>query len=271
MADVATVDVLAGDANLVPERWIGLDTPDPAAVVGEYRDAVARIHETGRAAGSADLRQFQATSSGTRDDDPRPRESTESSRSEQAGRRASWRTLIRAGSTAATSCMAVLARSARPRSQSLRATSRLPATSLSPRSVSSLSPSTSSVGTPSAPASSGLRVAGHQLRSDYLAAVVDGKWNKRFFTGATIQRLHGQGSRDPDPHAGRPGGIRSGRRRSPQHPQLGRAADRLPPRRRSRASPRSHDSAPTWVPATNDSLSQPPDARQCLRQNDIHR
>lgn len=43
LADVSVADVLAGDANLVPARWIGLDTPDPATLLSEYHASTAAL------------------------------------------------------------------------------------------------------------------------------------------------------------------------------------------------------------------------------------
>lgn len=189
VADVAIVDVLAGDANLVPERWIGLDTPDPAAVVGEYDDAVARILEAGRALGGPSVRQFRASDS-ARVLTVRELEShgvlevrtgrSGAQRSQEADpRRVNGRDIGRGrlGQVNDVSDLSAAADETRCGDVLVATHGQLAAT------IDEFGGHTLGAGVV------GLRVVSDQLRSDYLATVVDGKWNKRFFTGSTIQRV----------------------------------------------------------------------------------
>jgi hypothetical protein len=188
-ADVSTADVLAGDANLVPERWIGLDTPDPSAVVGAYGDAVARIHETGRSTGSADVREFRATSPArvvtirdleghgaleVRTGRPGPGRGEDND-----PRRVSGSDIVRGkvgeGQTLSDS----------PRAGEVTAPGDVLVATVGQLAVALDEFGGHILGTGVV----GLRVTGQQLRPDYLTAVINGKWNRRFFTGQTIQRV----------------------------------------------------------------------------------
>lgn len=189
IADVSKVDVLAGDANLLPERWIGLDTPDPDVVVGEYDYAMARIEQASAATQAAELREFRATSParvmtirdleihgalevrvgrpGTgRGDDSDPR-------------LVNVADIVhgRVGPTPEPSEAATPRDLTEPGDVLVSAVGQLAV------AIDQSGGHTLAAGVV------GLRVTGSQLRSEYLAAVVDGKWNKRFFTGATIQRV----------------------------------------------------------------------------------
>ncbi|MEO5662885.1 MAG: N-6 DNA methylase [Nocardioides sp.] len=187
-ADVSTADILAGDTNLVPERWIGLDTPDPTEVVSEYAEAVARIHSTGEAAKSADLHEFHATSpvrvvtigdlegNGAleiqtgrpghgRGDDNDPRRVTGSD-------------IVRGQVNQTPVNSEALAGAVTEPGDVLVATVGQLAAALDEFGGHTLGPGVVA-----------LRATGPQLRAAYLAVVVDGKWNKRFFTGTTLQRV----------------------------------------------------------------------------------
>lgn len=188
-ADVSIADVLAGDANLVPERWIGLDTPDPSAVVSMYGDAVERIHTTELSTGSTDVREFRATSPArvvtigdlegqgaleVRTGRPGP------SRGEDNDPRR-----VSGGDIGRGRVGEADAASDSPGAGDLTMPGDVLVATVGQLAVALDGSGGHILGTGVV----GLRVMGHQLRSDYLAAVVDGKWNKRFFTGQTIQRV----------------------------------------------------------------------------------
>ncbi|MGH1561441.1 N-6 DNA methylase [Mumia sp. DW29H23] len=193
MAVVSIEDVLAGDANLVPDRWLGLDTPDPAGVANTYALAVDRIRAAGRDTESADLHPFAATGY------------TQVATIGELKDRGALE--IRTAKTAKGD-------EDDPRRVTTRdiAAGRLdePDTGVAPGMVSEL-PDARELTVPGDVLLStlnqlaavldefgghilgagvvGLRVRDPQLRPDYLAAVVDGRWNKRFFTGQAVQRV----------------------------------------------------------------------------------
>jgi len=186
-ADVSIADVLAGDANLVPERWIGLDTPDPATVLTDYRGSVADIEEVGRATKALNLTEFSATG---------PARVATIGELEGQGTLSIHTGRLRKGDQddpRRVTAMQIAHRDLPPS----------PGSGLEPEGDGFTAPGDVLVSTVGHLAVAldtfgghilgtgivGLRVQGSQLRPDYLAAVVDGRWNKRFLTGRTIQRV----------------------------------------------------------------------------------
>ena len=188
-ADVSIDDVLAGDANLVPERWIGMDTPDPAEVASSYTAALTRVDSSIRSVASVEVQKFDATGparimtvgeladQGTLQIQMgRPRANRGEHKND--GRRVSIRDI-------ATGRIATMETSGDLVDSRLTAAGDVLIATLGQLSTAVDESGGHLLGTGVA----ALRILDEQLRPDYVAAVLRGWWNSRFFTGQTVQRL----------------------------------------------------------------------------------
>ena len=192
-ADVSVPDVLAGDSNLMPERWIGLDTPDPDTVIEVHYEAMTRLVAAEGSISALELGAFSPSSPARvwtigdlveqrvlklRTGRARPNRGEE-----EDPRLVTGRDIVEARIGEAVAD--VMAISEWFDSRDLTEPGEILVSTIGKLAVAL----DESGGHLLATGVVGLRVRGNQLRPDYLAAVLDGKWNSRFFTGQTIQRV----------------------------------------------------------------------------------
>lgn len=189
-ADVSIDDVLAGDANLVPERWIGLDTPDPADVADAYTEALTRITSSSRSAATLSVQKFDATGPVriATLGELAGQEILQIQLSRPGPRRADEKNDSRhvSGRDIATGQISTVDESTEPDDDKLTAANDVLIATIGQLSAVLDESGGHTLG----PGVAALRILDDQLRPDYLAAVLSGRWNKRFFTGQAIQRLN---------------------------------------------------------------------------------
>ncbi|NYG59361.1 hypothetical protein BJ980_002284 [Nocardioides daedukensis] len=188
-AEVSIDDVLAGDCNLVPERWIGLDTPDPTEVVENYTASLEEVQAAARSVSTiSELQPVKGIESSrvvsVRELQEAGIIAIRMGRERPAGpnetpdpRRLSGRDVVHRDIGPVENDQSDSSDVTVPGEVVVATTGRLAAV------LDESGGHTLGMGLV------GLRVLSPQLRPDYLAAVVDGNWNRRFFTGATIQRI----------------------------------------------------------------------------------
>lgn len=187
-SDVSITDLLAGDVNLVPERWIGLDSPDPSLVVSDYANAVAAVGAAGRAAETVAVSEFKA--SGLARLSTIRELQSQGVLEVRTGRGGLDRGEVRNPQVVSSGDIArghlapvsegldlPASDTTAPGDVLVSTTGRLAAV------LDELGGHILGMGVV------GLRVTGTQLRADYLAAVVAGNWNRRLFTGTALQRV----------------------------------------------------------------------------------